>query len=208
MKTKAPPRFNLFNRAHKAIRALLCNTLLQVQKTDFTSPGATGCVAGIRVVLEVLQEHAYLEDHFIFPLLQSNAPSLAAFFEKQHHQDELLTQDVEAALTGFENASGEQEQLLTGIVILEQYAAFVAFNLSHMNMEEQLINPFLWTLYSDAELVQRVTEALQKAPPVHDDLLLRLMIENQNSRELAVWFAAMGPEATEKLNARLSAAGV
>ncbi|RFS26942.1 hypothetical protein DVR12_03920 [Chitinophaga silvatica] len=189
-------RFNLFNKAHKALRALLCNVLIELQQTDFSvSAESDSCISKIRLVLEVLHEHAQLEDNFIFPLLCPNAESIRAYFARQHIEDEALTLDLSIALDNIENAQTALQLSIAAISLQQQYIGFVAFNLNHMNMEEEIINPYLWSVYSDGALERLSAEAVRNNPPKHDAMFVGLMLEHLNNYEILSWLRNIRKEA-------------
>jgi len=185
-------RFNIFNKAHKAIRGLLCDTLVQIQRTDFANrKEAQSCVNHVRLTLDMLYEHATLEDQFILPLLPSEAATVVSFFARQHTKSEMLSAELEKMLKHLEsNVTLEQPQQ-TAHKLMHTFADLLAFNMQHLNMEEQLINPFLWAQYTDEELEETASEAVKRNRPKHDEDFLTLMITHQNNQELCHWFSAI-----------------
>ncbi|MBO9636144.1 MAG: hemerythrin domain-containing protein [Chitinophagaceae bacterium] len=178
-------RLNIFNKAHKALRGLFCTTLIQLQQTDPTRLNElVPCISQIRLLLELLEQHALLEDNHILPLLEPNGASISTFFANQHVQDEILSTNLKCTLNSLEKENTKEEQLHLGQKLMLQFIDFTVFNLDHMNMEEQLINPFLWSAYPDAVLENKITEAIRASPPVHHEIFLDLMIQHQNKSEV------------------------
>lgn len=193
-------RLNIFNRAHKALRGLLCRTLIQIQQTDFSKYKNTEiCISQLRVVMELLEEHAALEDGVILPLLKDNAESVVLFFMEQHIEDEILSEKLNSVLTDLQNTESAEHRIALSQRLLQQYIAFMIFNLNHMNMEEQFINPLLLSAYEDAELEKVVTDAVKRSPPKHNDLFLGLMIEHQNDAEIFNWFSSIKETAPKQV---------
>lgn len=193
-------RLNIFNRAHKALRALLCNTLIQLQQTDFSEQKSTEiCIFQLRLVLDVLEEHATLEDGVILPLIKESAASVASFFMQQHIEDEVLSEHLNSILTLLENTESAEQRIILSQKLLYQYIDFMAFNLKHMTMEERLINPLLLSVYADTELEKIVTDALKKSPPKHNDFFLSLMIEHQNNAEIFDWLSSIRETAPKEV---------
>ncbi|MCF3109639.1 hypothetical protein LL912_12740 [Niabella sp. CC-SYL272] len=181
-------RFNLFNRAHKALRGLMCSTLIRLQQADLTGEySLKQCCRDINLVIELLEEHAILEDHYILPSLPPEARSSVLFFEQQHLEDKMLCSNLKELMKKMENATTGSLRASGVPVLLQAYISFAVFNLQHMNMEEQLLNPLLWLKYTDVELEQIVAEAIKKSPSKNHMLFLGLMIEHQNDEELYTW---------------------
>ena len=65
-------RYNIFNQVHKGLRALLHETILKLQQTDFTdAEDAEEAVEQVQTVLALFDEHAHTEDSFILSLKSS-----------------------------------------------------------------------------------------------------------------------------------------
>lgn len=153
-------RFNLFKKAHKDLQALLADTLIQLQKTNFLiASEAESGIERIKMVLRVMHAHKKLEEDIIFLELDENAISMIDYFNNQHYHDDALTLGLGILLNNFEEAATNTEKASTGNNILSSYIEFMAFNLNHMNMEEQMINPLLWYKYTDNELEEILNKA-------------------------------------------------
>src|SRR5262249_200909 len=73
---------NYFNNVHKAVRAGLFETSLQVARTDFHDPEAAAAAArNVVELMDFLDDHAGHEQAFVLPELASLAPALAADLE-------------------------------------------------------------------------------------------------------------------------------
>ena len=71
-------RFNIFNQIHKALRAMLYDTSLNLQQTYFADADEAGAaVEKVNQVIDIFEEHAASEDHFVFPAIDKYEPSLA-----------------------------------------------------------------------------------------------------------------------------------
>ena len=61
-------RYNIFYLVHKGLRQMLYQTASQLQQTDFTNADETAVLQQqITEVLDLFDEHAGIEDHFIIP---------------------------------------------------------------------------------------------------------------------------------------------
>ncbi|HEY1031309.1 MAG TPA: hypothetical protein VGD89_06020, partial [Flavipsychrobacter sp.] len=77
-------RYNVFNQIHKALRALLYDTAVCIQKTDFSSDAASAAIEKIALVVNLFDEHAYHEDTYLLPLVTAHNAALVAEFENDH----------------------------------------------------------------------------------------------------------------------------
>jgi hemerythrin-like domain-containing protein len=185
-------RFNLFKRAHKGLRALLADTLMLLQRTDFLiNTEAKLGIVRIKMVLELMHAHAKMEDDFIFPVLNKEASSTVDYFKNQHYHDEALTLDLGIIINSFEEALTDVEREKFGNSMLSCFIEFVAFNFTHMNMEEQLINPLLWMKYTDMELMDIVGNAVKTSAIKNDHIFMQWMFMNNTNSEVGAWLRSI-----------------
>jgi hypothetical protein len=68
-------RYNIFNQIHKGLRALLYETIIKLQQTDFTdAEDADEAVQQVKIILDLFDEHAHTEDNFILPAIVEYEP--------------------------------------------------------------------------------------------------------------------------------------
>lgn len=81
-------RFNSFNMIHKALRAMLYDTALTLQQTDFTDAmEAETALSKVEDVIHQFEQHAHHEDTFMLPAIEKFAPQVVEDFEKEHVED-------------------------------------------------------------------------------------------------------------------------
>src|SRR5689334_1455648 len=147
-------RFNPFNQIHKGLRALLYDTALVIQRTDFSNEDQVRVTfKKIEKVLWLFEGHANVEDSMVFPMLQAVAPDVVEDFEQQHETDHALSHDLQNIMVAYNFARTQTEMLQAGNKVLHAFNEFVAFNLQHMNKEETIINDLLWQHYTDRQLL-------------------------------------------------------
>lgn len=185
------PRYNVFNQIHKGLRGMLYNTAIQLQQTDFSQPEARAIVDQLEQVLVFFDEHAENEDRFILPhIRQHNAP-LIDELEKDHEIDHRLTQTLFAHIRDWKTATDAAQQEPIGQRICFAFSEFIAFNLYHMNKEENVLLYLLWKHYSDAEIRQMEGEILQSIPPQTLLTESRWMMRSINDREVIGWLSGI-----------------
>lgn len=181
-------RYNLFNLIHKGLRHLMYDTALKIQVADFsTLVGAGPVITQVEQVLFFFEQHAHHEDNEILPLVNRFDPALVIDFENQHEEDYLLGSEISKAVNLWKIAEGAVARLSAGRKIFYAFNDFVAFNLSHMNKEEELINAVLWKNYSDEELHGVTQRIIQKIKPQILFEQSRWMMKSINVREAMDW---------------------
>lgn len=133
-------KIDLFTQIHKAIRALLFDTARLLQKADFGNEQEMDEVLNrLELVLEMLEEHALHEDRFIFPAVEAVFPGATLECEQEHRAYEKKIQCLQALMQQLkETTSSKARQGQSGI-INRCYADFLAFQLVHMNHEEEQV---------------------------------------------------------------------
>lgn len=201
-------RFNLYAGIHKALRALLADTLCRLGRTDPSQPGdVAAAMDHLQGVLHFCHSHVQHENRFVHPALECRQAGLTQAVAHDHdghveHIGELagLAQAVRDA------DDAERAGLLHTLYL--RFSLFVADNLSHMQVEETDLNNALWSLYSDAELIA-LHDALVATIPMDETLLtMRWMLPQMHAGERLATLQGMraGGAPAEALAAVLDAA--
>ncbi|AMO22912.1 hypothetical protein GCM10027034_34140 [Ramlibacter solisilvae] len=185
------PRLDLYSGIHKALRALMADTLLAVGRMDPADEQDVGqASARVAELLAMCHSHLEHENEFVHRAMEARAPGSTAQAERDHrgHLKSLaeLTQAVEALrLAPAAQRAGIAQALY------RQLALFVAENFEHMNVEETAHNAVLWARYTDAEL-QGIHDALVASiPPQEMMLVMRWMVPQLNPAERAGMLGGM-----------------
>jgi hypothetical protein len=145
-------RIDLYSLPHKSLRHAL---------HEAGAALGTGDAAPALAALDLLVAHGGHEDEFIGPLLARHLPDLAATVRSQHDQLETMVGTTSAALAGAD--------------AVDAYRCFhrlVAWNLGHLDEEETVVLPALWSAVPDAALAE-VFAAFRAAHPEANDLFRR-----------------------------------
>jgi hypothetical protein len=197
-------RHNLFNQVHKGLRALLYETALAIQHTDFTQQQqAAFTLKKIEKVLWLFEGHANLEDRVVFPQLQSIAPDVIKDFEDQHETDHRLGQDLGDIIASYGYAQTPADRLQCGINLSQAFNEFTAFNLQHMNKEETIIMGLFWQHFTDEELLAKEREIANRVPPEKQEINQRYMFRGMNDAEINAWLQKVRRGAPEPVFNRL-----
>jgi hypothetical protein len=181
-------RYNIFNQIHKALRALLYDSSLQLQQTDFADPAQVRAVTGrVQLVLEMFEGHAHTENNFILPKLSAYEPSVCDAFEKEHEEDMQLGEIVAVLLRAVNEATTVEVSKEMGQQLVIAFIDFMVFNLDHMKEEEDVLNNLLWRYYSDEELVGLTRSIVGSIPSEKMAITSRWMIKGLANDEIVHW---------------------
>ncbi|HEX6332603.1 MAG TPA: hemerythrin domain-containing protein [Flavisolibacter sp.] len=199
-------RYNIFNQIHKGLRAMLYDTAVLLQQTDFTDPSATAVAADrTNAVLKMFEDHASHEDNYVFAAISAYEPSVADAFMQEHHEDERLAQQVADSLQALEYASTAVKPEMA-IQLNRNFVAFLAFNLSHMEREESVINRLLWRYYSDEAIMQIQQQVIASLSPEAAATGTEWMFRGLNDNEIIGWLKGVRANAPEEAFENLVAA--
>jgi hemerythrin superfamily protein len=188
----------MFNQIHKGLRALLYETALDIQHTDFWNVEETEkVIERIQDVVKLFEKHAFSEDSYVFPAIEKYEPSVADAFEQEHVKDHLLGELLSASLISYKNAPIITEKAEAGRQIYSAFVKFMAFNLEHMGKEEEIINPLLWRYYTDEELLAITSKIVSHIPAGHMEVVSKWMVRGLNNAEIAGWLRSVERTAPE-----------
>jgi hypothetical protein len=177
------PRFDMYTGIHKALRALMADTLLAVGRMDVDDELELAQVSQRAIeLLEFCGSHLRHENEFVHPAIEARAPgaSGAIAHDHGHHEEHIARLIVAAgALRGMAPAS----RPAAALDLYRQLALFVADNFQHMNVEETAHNAVLWARYTDAELVEVHGALLASIPPQEMMFTARWLIPFMNPAE-------------------------
>jgi hypothetical protein len=181
-------RYNIFYQVHKGLRALLYETALLFQHTDFTNfDEAEKAIEQLQAVVELFDQHAHTEDTLVFDAITRFEPSLVNAFEQEHVEDHELGRRLNGTVLSYGYAVSSDDQLEIGRSITASFIEFMIFNLNHMAKEEDLINKALWKHYSDAELHGITQKIISSIPHPHMVKFSCWMMRGLNNNEIIGW---------------------
>ncbi len=191
-------RYNIFNQIHKALRALLYDSALLIQQTNFANPEeAELAIARVKFVMDYFDGHAEHEDRFVLPAIVQYEPSLVDAFEQEHVEDHELAERLRQLVTEFEAAATAEAKLESGLAIHYAFIAFMAFNLEHMNKEETVLNERLWRFYTDQEIIGINQQIVASIPPAEASGAFEWMMKGMNNVEITGWLKVVQKNAPQ-----------
>lgn len=187
----AAPRVDLYAGIHKALRALMADTLLAVGRMD--SEDALERAQVTQRVLELLdfcRSHLKHENDFIHPALEARAAGASgkiAHEHEEHLQAIVALADQTTALLHCEPAA----RPAAALALYRALSLFIAHNFEHMHVEETAHNAVLWARYTDAELIDLHNALVASIPPDEMMYVLRWMVPFMNPGERAAMLGDM-----------------
>lgn len=147
-------RYNIFYQVQKGLRALLYETALKLQQTDFTNPeDATKSIDELCGAINFFTAHLYVEDQFLFRAIESDASATVDDMRSEHRKAESLMMRLPGLTQAFQHAISSEEKKEIGSVLCNAFTSFVAFMLESMCKKENTLNRILWLKYTDEELM-------------------------------------------------------
>lgn len=197
-------RFNIFNQVHKALRAMLYDTSLTIQQTYFAdAEEAEAALEKVRTTVDIFDEHAAHEDHFVLPAIQQYEPSVVDAFEQEHEKDHALSERLRGLLTVYNHAIKTEIKIETGQAINHAFIEFMIFNLEHMAKEETVLNKILWRYYSDAEIMAINQRIVASIPSEEMGVTSAWMMRGMSNTEISGWLKEVEKNAPEPVFTQL-----
>ena len=185
-------RYNTFYMVHKALRAMLYETAIELQKTDFDNDDeATSLIANITFVIDTFDKHAYNEDHFVFPAVQQYEPSVVDTFEQEHVRDHELSNKLRTLIKIYDSLRTNEEKIQLGSAMRKSFVEFLSFNLVHMAKEEDIINNLLWRYYTDEQIRAIERQVIASQTPESTAVVWKWMLRGLSNQEITRWLTTV-----------------
>jgi hypothetical protein len=192
-------RYNIFNQLHKGLQALLYDTAMMLQQTDF-SQSAEGRYAleKLDTLIHLCDQHALLEDTHLLPAIRPFDEAAIASLEKDHQDGRLMAMRIKSLMQTYEQAVSGEDKLEVARIIVNANRALLIASLNHMSREEEVLNIILWCRFTDAEIFAIEQNILSHIAPEELTLYSQWMIRGMNNPEIIAWLktvekTAVGP---------------
>jgi hypothetical protein len=191
-------RYNLFHRIHKGLRALLYDTSMLLQRTDFTIQEEAGEAVGrLQFVLALFEKYQYSEDLYVLPAMTAYEPSVADSFERDHEEAYQLAKKLSDLINDFNRVKLPLEKVAVSNAVVGAFEEFTLFTILHMTKEEQFVNKMLWRYYTDAELQKIAWKIVSEAEPDFTTPYTRWIVRGMNNNEIVRWLKEIRTTAAE-----------
>jgi len=191
----AAPRVDLYAGIHKALRALLADTLVAVGRVDVEDPlELAQTTQRVLQLLDFMRSHLRHENEFVHPALEARSPGASSVIAYEHegHEEEItrLANETTALLQ-----APAEERAADALTLYRHLSLFTAHHFEHMYGEETAHNAALWAHYTDAELIAIHDALVASIPPEEMMFVMRWMVPYMSPQERAGMLADMRAKA-------------
>ena len=185
------PRLDMYTGIHKALRAVMADTLLAVGRMDVHDElELAQTTQRVLELMDFCRAHLQHENDFVHTAIEARAPGASAQIGHEHQDHERHIGQLADSCTALLNAP--QELRAAGAQNLyRNLALFVADNFQHMHVEETAHNAVLWARYTDTELAELHGALVASIPPQEMMGVLRWMVPFMNPAERVGMLADM-----------------
>lgn len=200
-------RYNFYHAIHKALRLGHCRMLPALGSLDYRDRARTEAVlADLRGLMAVGHGHLDGENREIHTALEQRAPGASSHAADGHDDHERSFDEIEELIVLIEQAPLAEREL-PGRRLYKRYAAFVAHDLEHMDIEETELLAALHDAFTDEELKAIEGRIVAAIPPQKMAAVMMLMAPALNHGERVELIAKLQKAMPEPaFNGLLSAA--
>jgi hypothetical protein len=179
------PRVDMYTGIHKALRALMADTLVAVGRMDTADELELAQTTQRTVeLLDFCRSHLAHENEFVHTAIEARAPGASAMIAHEHGEHEVHIAELGRAVESL-RACAASERRAAALDLYRTLALFIAENFQHMHVEETAHNAVLWARYTDAELIAIHDDLLASIPPQEMMFAVRWLVPFMNPAERA-----------------------
>lgn len=146
-------RYNILYATFKALRAMLYEAGLEIQRIDFTNDIKTReSLRNLTFVVDFFDRHINDQEEFVFARLEPFEPSVLDKFRQEHRKIRELTTGLRTLIAIYGSLTTEAERIQLGSALRRSFNEFLAFTVIHLVAEEETVNALLWRYYTDEAL--------------------------------------------------------
>ena len=177
------PRFDIYTTIHKALRALMSDTLLALGRMDCEDTLEFAQVTQrVQQLLEFCHAHLNHENDFVHAAMEARAGGSSSQIADEHVEHVTSIQALARQTTALLQGPAAQ-RADHALALYRALALFIAHNFVHMNEEETVHNEVLWRHYTDAEIVDIHNALVGSIPPEDMMFVMRWMVPHMNPAE-------------------------
>jgi hypothetical protein len=177
------PRVDMYSGIHKALRALMADTLLAVGRMDCDDAlERAETVQRVQELLDFCGNHLKHENEFVHAAIEARAPGASEAIAHEHEEHQRAIARLSASAR-WVLESAVIERPLAAQRLYRELALFIADNFQHMNVEETAHNAVLWARYTDAELGAIHDALVASIPPAEMMYTARWLVPFMNPQE-------------------------
>jgi hypothetical protein len=146
------PREDLYTGIHKAMRALVCDTLVAAGRMDTADEAEVAQTLGrVRLMIELSRHHLHHENQHVHPAMEARRRGASAAAARGHAEHVQAFERLEALALRVERNRGPARDS-AALDLYRELALHAAEDFRHMHAEETENNAVLWEHCSDEEL--------------------------------------------------------
>ena len=179
------PRVDMYGGIHKALRAMMADTLLAVGRMDADDDLELAQVTErVLALLDTCASHLKHENEFVHAAIEARAPGASDRIAHEHDEHEKDIASLAGAVAALRGCAPEQ-RAADALELYRALSLFIAENYQHMHVEETAHNAVLWARYTDAELMEIHDRLVASIPPAEMMTVARWMVPFMNPAERA-----------------------
>lgn len=187
-----PARFDMYSGIHKAMRAMMADTLLAVGRVDPSDTEEITAVSGrVMELLDFCTGHLEHENTFVHKAIEARAPGASEVVAHEHEDHLKHIAELKRCVAALWAAPQASRLDAAVLALYRDLTLFVADNFHHMHVEETAHNAVLWARYTDAELVAIHAELIASIPAAEMMYTLRWLVPYMNPAERTALLADM-----------------
>ncbi|MES2936976.1 MAG: hypothetical protein V4864_04795 [Pseudomonadota bacterium] len=176
------PRFDMYGGIHKALRALMADTLLAVGRMDCEDNlELAQTTERVMRLLDICAGHLKHENDFIHAAIEARAPGASDRIGHEHAEHLRHIAQLGDTVAALRAAPADRAPLAKALYA--ELSLFIAENFQHMHVEETAHNAVLWARYTDAELVAIHDALVASIPPEEMMFTVRWLVPCMNPAE-------------------------
>lgn len=146
------PREDLYTGIHKAMRAMVCDTMVAAGRMDSSDESEVAqTLAQVRLMIELSRHHLHHENQHVHPAMEARRRGASAASADEHTEHQRAFERLEALALRVERNAGQARET-AALQLYREIALYAAHDLLHMHAEETANNALLWAHCSDQEL--------------------------------------------------------
>lgn len=159
------PRFDMYTGIHKAMRAVMADTLLALGRLDAgDEEDLADASQRVLQLLGMCESHLAHENAFVHKAIEARAPGASDAIAHEHAEHRQAIAALASQVAAVQSAPAHHRHA-AALALYRALSLFIAENLQHMHVEETAHNAVLWARYTDAELVAIHDELVASIPP-------------------------------------------
>jgi hypothetical protein len=185
------PRLDMYAGIHKALRALMADTLLAVGRMDNEDDLEVAQVTQrVHQLLDFCRSHLEHENEHVHKAIEARAAGASERIAHEHEDHVRHIVQLAAAATAVLDTPAA-DRASAALQLYRELALYIADNFHHMHVEETAHNAVLWARYTDAELAAIQGALIASIPPEEFMFALRWLVPFMNPAERATMLADM-----------------